>query len=112
VPCPPNILRHHREVGRPSPGRGYALFLTTQEILEKGLLGCATRKRLLASGWWASGSVQAVLRHQILEGLAVVEAGKRIVGYVNLEEVTQRLPALPNLVDQQPVAGSKRASAI
>jgi hypothetical protein len=56
--------------------------------------------------------VGAVLYHQILEGLAVVEAGKRIVGYVNLEEVTQRLPALPNLVDQQPVAGSKRASAI
>jgi hypothetical protein len=52
------------------------------------------------------------LRHQILEGLAVVEAGKRIVGYVDLEEITQRLPALPNLVDQQPVAGSKRASAI
>jgi hypothetical protein len=31
--------------------------------------------------------VQAVLRHQILEGPAVVEAGKLIVGHVDLEGV-------------------------
>src|SRR3712207_9044573 len=51
------------------------------------------------------GLVRAVLRHQVLEGLAVVEAGERLVGYADLEEITQRLPALPDLVDQQPVAG-------
>ncbi len=42
---------------------------------------------------------------QSFEGFAVVEAEKRLVGYGDLEEVTQRLPALPDLVDQQPVAG-------
>jgi hypothetical protein len=31
--------------------------------------------------------VRAVLRHQILEGPAVVEAGKLIVGHVDLEGV-------------------------
>src|SRR3712207_7813177 len=51
------------------------------------------------------GLVRAVLRHQVLEGLAVVEAGERLVGYADLKEITQRLPALPDLVDQQPVAG-------
>ena len=49
--------------------------------------------------------VQAVLCHQILEDLAIVELGKRLVGYMDPEEIAQRLPTLPDLVDQQPVSG-------
>jgi hypothetical protein len=49
--------------------------------------------------------VQALSCHQILEDLAIVEAGKRLVGYLESEEIAQRIPTLPDLVDQQPVAG-------
>lgn len=49
--------------------------------------------------------MRAVLRHQILEGLALGETRKGLLGYADLVEITQRPLALPDLVNQQPVAG-------
>jgi len=44
------------------------------------------------------------LCYEILEDLGVVEAGKRLVGDKDLEEIIERLSALPALLDQQPVS--------